>query len=87
MSSAFNVPLLLRLGVMSIAFAIFGAPRYATEQTYPLLPNVPMDRSSLRPAPFEDVRAEQHDQNNSGLSVYDEYIRRRANSTNQQCRK
>ena len=58
---------------MSLAFAIFGAPRYATGQTYPLLPNVPMDRSSLRSAPFEDARAEQHDQNNSGLSVHDEY--------------
>ena len=73
MSSAFIVPLLRPLGVMSLAFAIFGAYRYSTEQTYPPLPNVPMDRSSVRPAPFEDACAEPHDQNNAGLSVHCEY--------------
>ena len=63
---------------MSLAFAIFGEPRYATEQTHPLLPNVPMatvlgpDWPNLRPASFEDACAEQHDQNNPGLGVYDE---------------
>ena len=56
---------------MSRAFAIFGEPRYATEQTHPLLPNVPMatvpgpDWLSLRPASFEDARAKQYDQSPS----------------------
>ena len=53
---------------MSLAVAIFGQPRKATEQTHPLQLNVPMATVpgpkwlSLRPASFEDVRAEQYDQ-------------------------
>ena len=65
--------------MVSLACAIFGEPRYATEQTHPLLPNVPMatvlgpDWPNLRPASFVDARAEQHDQSlGPGLVVYDE---------------
>ena len=81
MSTVFIVPLLRPLGVMSLAFAIFGELRYATELTHPLLPNVPMatvpgpDWLSLHPASFEDARAEQYDQSPGlGLRDYDECI-------------
>ena len=58
---------------MSLAFAMFGAPRYPTEEAYHTIPNVPMDRSSVRPTPFEDACAEPHEQNNTVLQVHGEY--------------
>ena len=58
---------------MSLAFAMFGAPRYPTEETHHTFPNVPMERSMVRPTPFEDACVEPHEQNNTVLPVHGEH--------------
>ena len=58
---------------MSLAFAMFGAPRYPTEETHHTFPHGSMERTMVRPTPFDDACAEPHEQNNIVLPIHGEH--------------
>ena len=55
---------------MSLAFAMFGAPRYPTEETHHTFPHGSMERTMVQPTPFDDACDEPLEQNNIDLPVH-----------------